>query len=119
MAAAGNSIVQNGPPIMAGYEWRLRIASDVAAFPMGCELIAHARRKVTDGAIAAILSTENGGIVRISDTEIEFRLSGAASAGWMAGRAVIDVVRRDVDPDQHLGFMLEVPVMLPVTRGLA
>jgi hypothetical protein len=104
---------------MAGYEWRLRIASDVAAFPAGCDLVAHVRRKVTDAAIAATLSTDNGGIVRISDTEIEFRLSGAASAGWASGRAVIDVVRRDVDPDEHLGFVLDVPVMLPVTRGLA
>jgi hypothetical protein len=32
---------------------------------------------------------------------------------------VVDVVRTDLDPDLHLGFALEIPVMLPVTRGLS
>jgi hypothetical protein len=29
---------------------------------------------------------------------------------------VLDLVRTDLSPDRHLGFMLEVPVALPVTR---
>jgi len=31
---------------------------------------------------------------------------------------VVDVVRTDVAPELHLGFALDIPVMLPVTRGL-
>jgi len=31
---------------------------------------------------------------------------------------VLDLVRIDLDPDLHLGFSLELPVLLPITRGL-
>jgi hypothetical protein len=30
----------------------------------------------------------------------------------------MDMVRTDVDTDQHLNFTLEIPVIRPVTRGL-
>ena len=33
--------------------------------------------------------------------------------------ASLELVRTDLAPDLHLGFLLELPVILPVTRGLA
>jgi hypothetical protein len=32
------------------------------------------------------------------------------------GEVVLDLVRTDLTPDRHLGFLLEIPVVLPVTR---
>jgi len=40
------------------------------------------------------------------------------TAQLSTGSVVVDLVRTDLDPDQHLGVLLEIPVTLPVTRGL-
>lgn len=110
--------VSDGPTIVAGYEYRLRIAADLALFPAGCALTSHVRRKVSETAILATLTTANGGLARVSDTEVDIAIAGTASASWQAGTVVLDMVRTDVNPDQHLGFVLEIPVTLAVTRGL-
>ena len=34
------------------------------------------------------------------------------------GSVTLDLVRTDLDPDRHLGVLIEIPVALPVTRGL-
>jgi hypothetical protein len=39
-------------------------------------------------------------------------------AGLGAGSVVLDVVRTDLVPPRHLSFFLEIPVVLPVTRGV-
>jgi hypothetical protein len=110
--------VQSGPAIVAGYNWSLRIEADTLAFPAGVAITGHVRRKVGDAVPLATLSTSTGEIARVDDTHIDIVIPGSASADWKAGTVVMDFVRTDVDPDAYLGFILTVPVVLPVTRGL-
>ena len=110
--------VQVGPAIMAGYNWSLRIETDISAFPSGVAITGHVRRKVGDATILATLSTAGAQIVRVDDTHIDIAIPGATSKDWPPGTVTMDFVRTDVDPDAYLGFVLTVPVALPVTRGL-
>lgn len=110
--------VQSGPAIVAGYKWSLRIEASAAAFPVGVAITGHVRRKVGDEQPLATLSTANGKIVRVDDAHIDIFIDGDLSEAWSPGSVVMDFVRTDVDPDAYLGFILTVPVVLPVTRGL-
>lgn len=111
----------SGQAIAAGYEWRqrLKVVVDPPPFPSGCTLAAHVRARRGDALPKASLTTANGGLVRVSDTEIDIVLS-PSQTGAMTNipSVVMDVVRTDPDPDQHLGFSLTIPVVMPVTRGL-
>ncbi len=110
--------VSEGPAIVAGYEYRLQIEAESPVFPQGCSLTAQVRARVGDSNIIATLTTANGGLARISDTVIEIVIPPAATAGLPPGSAVMDMVRTDLEPDRHLNFNLEIPVVRPVTRGL-
>ncbi len=110
--------VSDGPAIVAGYEYRLQLEADSPVFPAGCALTAHVRAKVSDSTIIATLTTDNGGLTRISDTLVEITIPPAATAGLSPGSVVMDMVRTDLDPERHLNFALEIPVIRPVTRGL-
>jgi hypothetical protein len=111
--------VQDGNAIAAGYYWSTRIEMDVAAFPVGVQMTGHVRRKVSDAEPLATLSTSDGSIIRVDDTHIDIVIDGEVSASWAPGSVVLDLVRTDTDPDKYLGFILTVPVIMPVTRGLA
>lgn len=107
--------------LIAGYECRLRLAvvgSDTPVFPVGVTLAAQIRRTRADTSLLATLTSDNGGLLRVSDSEIDIVIGGSSSADWPAGEVVLDLVRTDTDPDKHLGFALRIPVVLPVTRGL-
>lgn len=108
----------DGPAIVIGYRYKVPIEADAALFPAGATFTAHVRSKVTSTDILATLTTANGGLLRISDTQLEITISAAQSAGMAAGTVELDIVRTDVSPIQHLGFALKIPVMQPVTRGL-
>ena len=110
--------ISDGPAIVAGYEYRLQLEADSPVFPAGCALTAHVRAKVSDNTIIATLTTGNGGLTRISDTVVEIAIPPAATAGLSPGSVVMDMVRTDLEPDRHLSFSLEIPVVRPVTRGL-
>jgi hypothetical protein len=110
--------VSDGPAIVAGYEYRLRIEADAPIFPAGCALAAQVRAKVSDSAVIATLTTSSGGILRVSDTILDITIPAAATANLQPGSVFTDMVRTDVNPDQHLNFTLEIPVIRPVTRGL-
>lgn len=110
--------VSDGPAIVAGYEYKLQIQTDGGTFPVGCTLTAHVRAKVSDSTVLATLTTANGGLTRISDTVLEITISPTATAVLHVGSVVLDVVRTDLEPDRHLNFHLEIPVIKPVTRGL-
>lgn len=110
--------VSDGPAIVAGYEYRLQVEAGSAVFPQGCTLAAQLRAKVSDTTVIATLTTQNGGLVRRSDTVIEIVIAAEASAGLSAGSIVLDMVRTDLVPPKHLQFTLEIPVVRPVTRGL-
>jgi hypothetical protein len=110
--------VSDGPAIVAGYEYRLQLEADSPVFPAGCKLAAQVRAKVSDSTVIATLTTENGGLARISDTIVEIIILAAATASLPPGSVVMDMVRTDLEPDRHLNFTLEIPVIWPVTRGL-
>jgi len=110
--------VSDGPAIVAGYDYTLQIETDVATFPVGCVLTAQVRAKVSDNAVLATLTTANGGLTRISETVLEITIPAPATTTLQVGSVVLDVVRTDLEPDRHLNFHLEIPIIKPVTRGL-
>jgi hypothetical protein len=109
----------DGPAILVGYAYRLQIETEGPLFPEGCILQAQIRVKPSTEGILAELSSEDGGLRRLSDHLLELTIPATATAGMSVGHVVLDMVRRDVTPALPLGFVLEIPVMLPVTRGLS
>ena len=110
--------ISDGPAIVAGYEYRLQLEADSPVFPAGCALAAHVRAKISDNTIIATLTTANGGLTRVSDTIVEIAIPPAATADLSPGSVAMDMVRTDLEPGRHLNFILEIPVVRPVTRGL-
>ena len=110
--------VSDGPAIVAGYEYKLQLEADSPVFPEGCSLTAHVRTRVSDSTVIAMLTTANGGLLRISDTVVEITIPPAATSSLLPGSVVMDMVSPDLEPDRHLSFTLEIPVVRPVTRGL-
>jgi hypothetical protein len=108
--------IVEGPAIVAGYPYRLQIEADAALFSEGAVFAAQVRTKVSAASVIATL-TANDGIRRVSDTVLELAIAPDATAGLGAGSVVLDVVRTDLMPPRHLSFFLEIPVVLPVTRG--
>ena len=102
---------------MAGYAWtqRVKITSTTTVFPSDCTLTAHVRTSRTAAAYTT-LTIANSGIVRVSDTEIDLKLTAAQTVGLLPGSVILDVARTDTNPPTHLGFSLTVPVIQPVTR---
>ena len=111
--------VHPGQAIIAGYRWALRIEMTAAAFPPGVAIKGHVRRQVGDDTPLCQLSTEDGSLVRVDDTHLDIIIAGDKSTNWHKGAVVMDFVRTDTVPDAYLGFMLTVPVAVPVTRNLA
>lgn len=109
---------QPGAPIEIGYQWTQRVAvqSATPVFPSGCTLSSHVRAKRSDAAILATLTVANGGIVVVSDTEIDLVIAAAATAAMKVGSVVLDLARTDLAAPRHMGFTLEIPVQMPVTR---
>ncbi len=110
--------VSDGPAIVAGYEYRLQIEADGPIFPLGSALLAQVRAKVSDSSVIATLSTSDGGLMRISDTVVQITIPPSATASLTSASVFMDMVRTDLNPDRHLNFTLEIPVIRPVTRGL-
>ena len=110
--------VSDGPAIVAGYEYKLQLEAGSPVFPQGCTLTAQVRAKVSATTTIATLTTANGGLARISDTVVEITIPPAATASLTPGSVVMDMVRTDLEPDRHLNFTVEIPVVRPVTRGL-
>jgi len=111
--------IYQGPTILIGYRYELRIEADGALFPEGAAFTGHVRSKAVATDVLVALSSDGGGFVRASDNELDLVITAAQTSGLSVGSVVVDVVRTDLDPDLHLGFSLEIPVMLPVTRGLS
>jgi len=110
--------VVNGPAIVAGYPYRLQVEAETRLFPQDAVFAAELRNKVSAASVIATLTTANGGILRVSETVLELAIAPEATAGLGAGSVVLDVVRTDLMPPRHLAFFLEIPVVLPVTRGM-
>ena len=111
--------VTEGPAVLIGYAWRLQIEAEAPVFVEGALYAGQIRERPNATEVLASLTSADHGIMRVSDTVLELRLRPEQTAGLVPGRVVLDLVRTDLAPGLHLGFLLELPVILPVTRGLA
>ena len=110
--------IVEGPAILIGYAYRLDLEAEAPLFPGTAELIAHVRLKPSATDILAALTTANGTLMLQSDYLLSLIIPAQDTASLEPGSVVLDMVRLDVSPAMPLGFFLEIPVMLPVTRGL-
>ena len=113
-----STTVVDGPAIIIGYEYRLQIEAESDLFPAGATFAGQLRAKVSSSHALATLTTANGALLRRSDTVLELVISPGATGHLSPGSAVVDLVRTDLVPPRHLAFLLEIPVVQPVTRGL-
>ena len=116
MAAMTGVHVQEGPVILIGYEYRLQLEAEANLFPNGASFAGQVRSAITAATVVAELSSAAGSVLRVDDRTLEIVLAPAVTAGLAPGGIVLDLVRTDLEPDRHLGFVLEIPVALPVTR---
>ena len=108
---------QDGPIIFAGYPWALRVTTEAAKFPVGATFRAQVRVKPSSTSALAEMTTANSGVARVDDYNADLVLTDIQTAAFpTTGSVWIDLVRTDQSPSRHLGFLLEVPVALPVTR---
>jgi hypothetical protein len=107
---------QEGPVILIGYEYRLQLQAEADLFPEGATFVGQVRSAITAATVMAELSTPAGSVLRVDDHTLEIVLAPEVTANLVPGMVVLDLVRTDLSPDRHLGFVLEVPVALPVTR---
>ena len=107
-----------GPAILIGYAYRLEVESEAPLFPALAEMVAQVRLKPSATDILATLTTAEGTLVRQSDCLMSLTIPAQDTSHFEPGSVVLDMVRVDVRPALPLGFLLEIPVMLPVTRGL-
>ena len=110
--------VLDGPAIIIGYEYRLQIEAESALFPADSEFAGQLRTRPSAAVSVATLTSGNGGIERRSDRVLEIIVAPATTAVLGPGTVVLDLVRTDLSPPRHLAFLLEIPVVQPVTRGL-
>lgn len=108
--------VQEGPVILIGYEYRLQLEAEAVLFPEGADFAGQLRATITSASVLAELTSSAGSILRLDDRTLEIVLAPEVTASLAPGGIVLDLVRTDLTPDRHLGFVLEIPVVLPVTR---
>ena len=108
--------LQEGPVILIGYEYRLQLQAEADLFPEGASFAGQVRSAITAATVVAELSSAAGSVLRVDVRTLEIVLAPEVTANLVPGMVVLDLVRTDLTPDRHLGFVLEVPVALPVTR---
>ena len=108
--------VQEGPVILIGYEYRVQLQAEAVLFAEGAQFVGQLRASITAASVLAELSSAAGSILRLDDHTMEIILAPELTAGLSPGGIVLDLVRTDLTPDRHLGFLMEIPVALPVTR---
>lgn len=108
--------LQEGPVILIGYEYRLQLQAEADLFPEGASFVGQVRSTIAAASMVAELSTAAGSVLRVDGRTLEIVLAPDVTASLAPGEVVLDLVRTDLTPDRHLGFLLEIPVVLPVTR---
>ena len=108
--------LQEGPVILIGYEYRLQLQAEADLFPEGASFAGQVRSAISAATMVAELSTAAGSVLRVDGRTLEIVLLPDVTASLAPGGIVLDLVRTDLTPDRHLGFVLEIPVVLPVTR---
>jgi hypothetical protein len=108
--------LQEGPVILIGYEYRLLLEAEADLFPEDASFAGQVRSAISAATVVAELSSAAGSVLRVDVRTLEIVLAPEVTANLAPGKVVLDLVRTDLSPDRHLGFVLEVPVALPVTR---
>ena len=108
--------LQEGPVILIGYQYRLQLEAEADLFPEDASFAGQVRSAISAATIVAELSSAAGSVLRVDARTLEIVLAPAVTASLAPGCIVLDLVRTDLEPDRHLGFLLEIPVVLPVTR---
>lgn len=108
-----------GPAVLPGYAYRLRLVAEHALFPEAAWFVAQIRVSPSSDTVLTEISSASGGFERISDTELDLSLDPAETATLPLGRVVLDLVRTDLTPPLHLGVFLELPVVQPITREVS
>ena len=108
--------LQEGPVILIGYEYRLQLQAEADLFPEGASFAGQVRSAISAATMVAELSNAAGSVLRVDGRTLEIVLAPDVTASLAPGGIVLDLVRTDLTPDRHLGFVLEIPVVLPVTR---
>lgn len=109
---------QPGPAIRPGYPWSLQIETpQTAFFPSSMKISGQFRAQAGAAQVLASISTEQGGVVRITDQKIELRLTPQQTAQMEAGVVVFDLIRTDTDPKRHLYIEITVPVRTSITQA--
>ena len=108
--------LQEGPVILIGYEYRLQLQAEAALFPEGASFAGQVRGAISAATMVAEVSSAAGSVLRVDGRTLEIVLPPDLTASLAPGGIVLDLVRTDLTPDRHLGFVLEIAVVLPVTR---
>ena len=98
-----------------------RMAQDIDIAPSNLDIIRQRQNAHTAADHRQTHRIGRAGIKRTNNhlcTILDSKPSHFSRLGLKPGRVVLDLVRTDLAPDLHLGFLLELPVILPVTRGL-
>ncbi len=111
------TMLAEGPAILIGYEYRLQLEAEGALFPDEARFIGQLRGNLNEETVLATLNSESSTILRRSDSTLELIIPETVTAALAPGSIVLDLVRTDLTPPQHMNVFLEIPVLLPVTRG--
>lgn len=106
------------PVIQAGYEWSIRLDLEGYEFPEEATFVAQVRRAPNVDDVLVELTTANLKIKRINSTTLDIFIRAEDSLEWPERKVYLDVVRTDLNIQDHLGFMLVIPVRVPITRGV-
>lgn len=110
-----------GVPIAIGYVWRQRLRVTVIdgssiPFPVGSTFRAQVRADRSSDTVLSELTTANGGITRINDTDIDLLIPSAETALYVPNCVFLDLVRTDEATPAFQYLTLRVEVIHPYTR---
>lgn len=107
--------------IVVGYAYslRVRLPEGTVWFPSGSTWRSQIRAFRGSPTALAELTTANGGLVRVSDREMDILMTTSTTAAFTEERVVLDWARTDTSPPEYFGYVLTLPVMVPVTENVA
>lgn len=107
-------------PLWRGFDWRSPELVFVTAgtpsqplFPGTARFRGAVKTTVHDAQALALLTTEQGHLLVTAAGTLVILLPGTMTAAWRPGTVVLDLVRTDVSPQQHLGTLVNVTILQP------
>lgn len=99
-----------------GYTQTVEFEIENTSLPPTATFRAQIRTHPCDEQVLGELTTANGTIERLASNVIRLTFPGTMTADWQHRTVVVDVVRTDTNPHQHLDFQAEITFEVPVTR---